>query len=158
MDSYKHTELDVRNACNEYLEFGNMRAAARHHCVPYSTLRGRLLGRLPTSISQYNRQRLSRVQEEHLAQWILLQAALGVAPTHRQIRQIAQGICEANSDDEKVGKRWCKRFFRRHPVLKTIKDKGVDSIRISNATEAVIRPWFDHLRIPAITRIPPYNR
>ena len=158
MEFERHTEYNVREACSEYLDTGNMRAAARNHGVPYTTLRGRLSGKLPKSTAQVNRQRLSIVQEERLTQWILLQSALGCPPTHRQIRQMAQGVCVARGDFDTIGRRWCTRFFRRNPVLKTIRKKGTDSIRISNATEEVIRPWFEHLSIPAITRIQPYHR
>ena len=72
MEFERHTEFDVRKACNEYLNTGKLRASARHYGIPYATLRRRLLGRLPKVRAYSDRQRLSLVQEEHLSKWILL--------------------------------------------------------------------------------------
>jgi len=158
MVSYKYTESDLRNAAAEVLGGAPVRTAARLHGVPPSTLRDRLNGRLPKAVAQTSRARLSLVQEQRLTGWILLQAALGCPPTHHQVRVMAQGICVARGDFDSIGKRWTERFIRRNPVLKTVKNKGVDSIRVSNATEEVIRPWFDRLRLPGVTAIAPANR
>ena len=51
----------------KYLNTGKLRASAQHYSVPYATLRGRLLGRLPKATAHSDHQRLSLVQEEHLS-------------------------------------------------------------------------------------------
>ena len=98
------------------------------------------------------------LQEDELADWILFQASLGSAPTHAQIKDLAQRIAIERGDDFKIGKRWTRHFLNRHPVLKTQKPRRVDSARLKCATEEVIRPWFNYLRIPAVYKIPPQFR
>lgn len=43
-------------------------------------------------------QRLSISQEKHLCDWVLAQAALGLLPTHLQLKEFASCILIAGSD------------------------------------------------------------
>ncbi|KAL2116265.1 hypothetical protein VTJ04DRAFT_8432 [Mycothermus thermophilus] len=87
-------------------------------------------------------QALSPVQEARLAEWVLLQQALGHPPSHGQIRHFADRILAlTNPDHPKVGKQIPEnRFGPREWGYK------------------VIRPWFNYLAIPAIRAILPENR
>jgi 4-hydroxybenzoate polyprenyltransferase len=152
------SEFDMRTACLEVRKVGGIRKAAKKYQIPYTTLYGRLNGTLPHTVAHQDFQRLSIDQEDLLADWVLFQSSLGDAPTHQQIRDLAQRIASERGDGEKIGKRWVRHFIARHPVLKTQKPRRIDAARIKCATAEVIRPWFNYLRIPAVQAIPPEFR
>jgi hypothetical protein len=56
------------------------------------TIRHRLQGRGLRKAAHTHRQCVSVAQEVHLASWILAQLALGLAPTHHQLREFIQCI------------------------------------------------------------------
>ena len=99
------TETDMREACKKVHDGGGVRAAADEFKIPYSTLRSRLRGQLPHAVAHQDQQCLSMVQEDELADWVLFQASLGAAPTHSQIRELAQRISIERGDGTKIGKR-----------------------------------------------------
>ena len=49
-----------------------------------------------TAFSDY--QRLSPTQENHLAKWVRIQAALGLPPTHQQLKDFAERILQVYED------------------------------------------------------------
>jgi len=148
----------MRVACDEVRKRGRLKRVATKYHIPPSTLRGRLKGRLPHVVAHQDTQRLSMVQEDDLATWVLFQASIGEPPTHTQIKDLAQRICYERGDNDQVGKRWVRSFLARHPVLKTQRPRRIDAARLKCATEEVIRPWFDYLRIPVVKAIPPQFR
>jgi 4-hydroxybenzoate polyprenyltransferase len=154
----QYTEDDMRNACAEYAKTNKLRATARNWAIPPSTLRIRLNGALPRSVAHQDYQRLSVAQEKHLADWIRVQQAVGVPPTHAQIREMASRVCMERGDDQPLGIKWMEGFLKRHPFLKTQRAKVVDVDRINCATEATIRPWFNLFHIPEVKAILPENR
>jgi len=154
----RYTEEDLRKACGEAINTRRLRVAAATWNIPPSTLYGRLHGSLPRSVAHQDEQRLSQPQEAKLADWVRLQQALGLPPTHAQIRELARRILVQRGDTKPLGERWCRAFIARNPVLKTQRAKPIDLKRVHAATEATIRPWFDHFRIPSILKIKPENR
>ena len=127
--------------------------------IPWSTLRLRLNGALPRDQAFSGLQRLSKVQENlHLTQWVLAQAALGLTPTHAQLKEFAGRILQAKGDHQPIGKQWIEAFLRRNLVLKVQRAKSIDSKRVNGATTDVIREWFKRLQIPVIQRIKMANR
>jgi hypothetical protein len=134
------SELDIRAACLEVQRTGGIRNAAKKYQIPYATLHGRLNGTLPHKVAHQDSQRLSIDQEALLADWVLFQSSLGDAPTHQQIRDLAQRIAFERSDNEKIGKRWVRHFIARHPILKTQRPRRIDAARIKCTTEEIIRP------------------
>jgi len=154
----QYTEHDMRNACEEYARTGQLRATARNWAIPPSTLRIRLNGALPRSVAFQDYQRLSVVQETHLADWIRVQQTLGVPPTHAQIREMASRVCKERGDDRRLSIKWMEGFLKRHPFLRTQRARVVDANRINSATEAIIRPWFSLFQIPEVKAILPENR
>ena len=95
----KYTENQVKQAIAQAISTGNTKAAAKYWDVPYSTLRNRLKGIVPKYKAQSHRQRLSPLQEEHLASWIISQRDLGFDPTPGQLREFAQRIVAVSGDD-----------------------------------------------------------
>lgn len=107
----KYTEYQLQCAIDEALTTGNAAKAAKEWQVPRTTLRHRLEGRESRKAAHNHRQRLSKVQEEHLANWVLAQLALGLAPTHNQLREFAQRIVNNQGDLQPIGKNWIKGFL-----------------------------------------------
>ena len=93
------------------------------------------------------------VQEQRLTDWVLVQEALGLNPTHTQIRVFAGRILAAKGDIIPLGKRWMAGFMRRNPVLKTKKQFQIDSACVNGAISDIIKAWFQKLEIPAIKAI-----
>jgi hypothetical protein len=69
-----------------------MRSISREFGIPITTLYDRIQGTQLRSIAAEPLQTLSRVQEDHLIQWVLTQIALGVLPTYVQIREFASRV------------------------------------------------------------------
>ena len=106
-----YTEEDVQRALN-YIENGHsIRKTALEFGVPRSTLQDRTNGRISRQEAHMPQQRLSTVQEERLTQWVLTQEALGLGPTHGQIKAFAGRILQACGDAAPLGKRWMASFF-----------------------------------------------
>ena len=151
-------KADMRAACADVANGVSVRKAAFDNEVPYSTLRGRLRGQLPHAVAHQDQQRLSMALEDDLADWVLFQASIGAAPTHSQIKGLAQRIFIKRGEGSKIGKRWIRHFLNRHPVLKTQRPRRVGTARLKCATEDIIRPWFNYLGIPSVHTIPPQYR
>ena len=114
----QYSEEDVNSAL-EAIEMGrSVRKAALDWGIPRATLRYRINGTQPRSTAFSRLQRLSHVQENHLTQWILTQAAVGLPPTHSQVRSFVCRILATKGDLSPLGKRWLKGFLRRNPVIK----------------------------------------
>ena len=73
----------------------SIRDLCKPYRIPRSTFRDRLIGGSTHTKASIPQQILSRVQEQRLANWVLTQLALGVPPTHTQLREFAGRILEA---------------------------------------------------------------
>lgn len=129
----KYTEYELKRALDQAITTGNVRKAAKDWVVPRSTIQDRLSGRNTRKRAHWHRQRLSPSQEKHLADWVLAQVALGVAPTHSQLRDFAQRIVNLHGDTEPIGKNWIRGFLERNPTVKTVKGKSIDYQRLEGA-------------------------
>lgn len=110
----------------------SIRAASIEFNIPYTTLYRRLYGAESHQESHEHIQLLSRVQEEHLAKWILAQHALGASPTHAQIKTRALHIHQEQQPHEKpprIGRHWIHRFFSRNPTVKPKRSRRMGSKR-----------------------------
>ncbi|KAM4055463.1 DDE superfamily endonuclease [Hirsutella rhossiliensis] len=72
--------------------------------------------------------------EKQLTEWILIQDALGLPPTHSQIRQFAQRMLAVKGDHTPLGKHWMQAFLRRNPAVRTQKCHHRDSARVNGAS------------------------
>ena len=68
-----------------------------------TTLHRRLHGALPRSVAHQDEQRLSIIQEDHLANWIRIQQATGCPLTHAQIQGLAGRIADQRGDSKPLG-------------------------------------------------------
>lgn len=154
----QYSEEDVDSAVAAVTMGQSVRKASIDWGVPRATLQHRIAGTQPRSTAFSHMQRLSKVQEDHLTQWILAQAALGLPPTHAQVRSFVSRILATKGDLSPVGKRWVQAFLSRNPVIKTQRSKSIDSKRVNGATTDIIRQWFRHFEIPDVKVVKPENR
>ena len=90
MPSY--TENALAAAINAVNTGTPLRRAARDYDIPEATLQHRRTGRQSRIDAHTSEQKLSPIQENRLAEWIRIQDALGLGPTHAQIRTFANRI------------------------------------------------------------------
>ncbi|KZL64103.1 transposase, partial [Colletotrichum tofieldiae] len=153
-----YTEYEVNQALEAVANGQSLRKASIEWGVPRSTLRSRIKGCQPRPLAFADLQRLSIGQEAKLAEWIRIQHALGVAPTHLQVKLFAERILQAMGDTEPIGRGWISAFLKRNPSVKVQRSRPIDSRRINGASTEVIRDWFNLLAIPEIKGIKPANR
>jgi hypothetical protein len=157
----KYTEIDIQNAKKDVAAGYSIRRAAQANGVPFSTLHGRLRGALPSIEAQEDVMKLSLSVERRLADWIRIQAALGLPPSHATVREFALRILQRGFDPNNpptLGKRWVTHFLHRHPSIATKQGKIIDSVRVSGASEDRIALFFERLRVPEVTCILGRNR
>lgn len=136
----------------------SQRLAAKRHGIATSTLRHRLNGGQSPRKAKEGMQRLSKEQEEHLVEWILLQESLGLAVTHQQMRELAERIAKAGGDNKPLGKRWVEHFIKRNPEVRTKRGKPMDSKRVNGVTINILNDFFQFFLLPLIQSIPPEHR
>jgi hypothetical protein len=112
-----YSDFELSQAIEAVANGASVRAASREWGIPRTTLQDRLLGTQSHSESALPQQRLSKTQENSLAQWILIQVDLGLPPTHAQVREFAGRILAANGDPQPLGKNWLAAFLRRNPAI-----------------------------------------
>ncbi|KAK8007228.1 hypothetical protein PG989_001218 [Apiospora arundinis] len=139
-----YTEDDIPAAIKDVAGGKSIHKAALYWGIPRSTLISRLHGRQSRRESKSTYQKLSPVQEKHLADWILAQEALGVAPTHTQIKELAQRVLALHGNPMPLGKNWIESFLRRQPALRTKRQRRIDSQRINGASTEAIKPENRH--------------
>ena len=153
-----YTEDDIQQALQSVANGQSLRKAALEWGVPRSTLQHRLQGTQPWESAFAQRQRLSPSQESHLVEWVRIQAALGLPPTHQQVRDFADRILRLRGDPQGIGKNWFQAFLKRNPSIKVYRARPIDSQRINGASTDIIRDWFHRLALPEIRAIHPANR
>jgi hypothetical protein len=120
----QYTEDDLVQALIDVANGKSKQLAAKEWGVPHSTNRDRIKGSESHSSAGESQQRLSRAQEDHLANWVLTQEALGVPLTHAQIKEFAQRLLVLKGDHKSLGKRWIQAFLRRNPIATDSAAKG----------------------------------
>lgn len=158
MKEKQYTEEDVEQAVAAVQAKASIRKAARAYGVPKSTLYRRLQGDLPIRQSQEPYQRLGPAQEKGLADWIRIQASLGLSPTHAEVRFFAEEILRREGTQQALGKRWVSRFLQRYPEIRVGRGRRIESARVKGATTAIIRQWWEYLQIPEVAGIKPEIR
>ncbi|KAL8330663.1 hypothetical protein RB593_001588 [Gaeumannomyces tritici] len=154
----QYTETEIACALEGVRAGASVKSASKTWGIPRSTLRRRIGGGLPSCRAQAHRQRVDPSQELFLADWVLVQIALGYPPTHGELRYIASRTLEQGGDPQALGKRWVARFLARYPILKTQRARRIENARVNGASTEVIRAWWPRLEVPAVKAIKPENR
>ncbi|KAM9874692.1 hypothetical protein VDGL01_11249 [Verticillium dahliae] len=102
MPSY--TEDEVNQALDAVTNRQSIRKAAIHSGIPIPTLHRRVQGAQSRASAFTSQQKLSPTQEKHLVEWIRIQAALGLPPTHSQVREFAERILHPQGGPQTLGK------------------------------------------------------
>ncbi|KAL8383628.1 hypothetical protein RB595_010701 [Gaeumannomyces hyphopodioides] len=157
MPEKQYTEQEIERAVAAVQAKVPIRKAARTYGIPTSTLRDRLKGALPIRQSQKPFQRLGPAQEKGLADWIRIQASLGLPPTHAEVRFFAEEILRREGTQQALGKRWIRRFLQRYPEIRVGRGRRIESARAKGVTTAIIRQWWEYLQIPEVAGIKPEN-
>ncbi|KAJ6436136.1 reverse transcriptase [Purpureocillium lavendulum] len=123
----RYTEADIHRALEAVASGGSVKKASRDWGVPRATLYNRMNGHECRKDAFSSLQRLSQTQEKQLTKWILVQDALGLPPTHSQIRQFAQRMLAVKGDNIPLGKHWMQAFLRHNPAIRT--QKSITEIR-----------------------------
>ena len=153
-----YTEEDVQNALFDIKNGLSQRKAASKYGIPRSTLFGRIQGGGPRKDANDDMQKLSKDQEDYLANWVVVQAKLGLPPTHLQIRQAAQRIINASGSTEKLGKNWVNEFARRNPSIKAHNGKTIDKERVEALSPEKFLEFFEILQQSPVREVRPANR
>ncbi|KAK6225250.1 transposase [Colletotrichum tabaci] len=154
----QYTEDEVNQALEAISNGQSIRKAAQQYGVPRTTLQHRLQGTQTRASAFSDLQRLTVSQEAKLAEWVRIQHALGLPPTHQQVKLFAERILHAMGDTQPIGRGWMQAFIRRNPSVKVQRSRPIDSRRVNGASTEVIRDWFKHLAMPEIISIKPANR
>ena len=114
-------------------KFKSIRKVSRATGVARSTVQDRHAGRQPRGQEDVKHARLTRYQEEILAKYIQ-NTQLQYAPVNRQqLHVVAEMLAQLNEPNTRLGKNWLSRYLDRHPDLKTARNRGLDSKRITAA-------------------------
>jgi hypothetical protein len=71
---------------------------------------------------------------------------LQYAPVNReQLHVVAEMLAQLNEPNARLGKNWLSRFLNRHSDLKTSRNRGLDSKRITAAIPSQIEGWFAYV-------------
>src|SRR3984885_14121586 len=126
-------------------QFKSIRQVSRAIDVARSTIQDRRAGRQPRRQEEFKHARLTRYQEEVLAKYIQ-NTQLQYAPVNReQLHVVTEMLALLNEPNARLGKNWLSRFLDRHPDLKTARNHGLDSKRITAAIPSQIEDWFAHV-------------
>ena len=131
-------------------KYTSIRAAAKANKVPEATLRSRLSGRKSRSISHQQQQHLSDVEEGVLCSWITQLTCTGFSPTPALVTEMAVEIQQGRkqflnqpSPGDLIGRNWTLRFQKRHPHVKGMFSRALDSARFKNLDATLLNAYFD---------------
>ncbi|KAF4474230.1 hypothetical protein CGGC5_v017057 [Colletotrichum fructicola Nara gc5] len=131
----QYTEDDINQALEAIARGTSVKKAAFEWGIPRSTLKNRMKGHQARDIAFSDLQRLSASQESHLAEWVRIQAALGLPPlinNSRTLLNASYRSMETPSLSERTG----RSLLLRETHLQ----------------------WFKHLAVPEIMAIKASNR
>jgi hypothetical protein len=129
---------DFENGVYPYLS-----TAAVEYSVPRTTLITRMNGATDTHTAHEHQQRLTSLQEESLAEWILEEEARGYPPTHVRAQEMASCVLRSNGDSRPLGKRWIRSFIQRNPRIASVVGKKIEPSRIESTTPEQLQGFFD---------------
>jgi hypothetical protein len=137
--------------------FKSIKAAAKAHDVPESTLRDRVKGAKLRAEANEEKQLLWGGEEKALVQWILDTSKNGYPPRKGHVRQMAETIRQRRVakineasmilvEYPPIGEEWVDRFIQRHPSLKIEFARRIDASRMRETTADVILRWLNRFR------------
>jgi len=132
-------------------QYSSIRKCATGLSVPYQTLQHRLPRRLSRSTSHEAMQILSKPEERTLVRWISQPTKTGFPASPALVLQMAEEIQHSRfqlsrtppSYAKPIGKNWLDRFRNRHPEIKGIWARQIESSRHKAMSVEATRTWFE---------------
>ncbi len=124
-------------------DFKSLRAAGRAYGVPETTLRDRLKGSTNRVIAHQHQQKLTPLQEDFLADWILEEAARGQPPSHARARDMANRVVRMNGGTELLGVKWIQNFLKRNLRVASVVGRKIEAARADAASAEQVRAWME---------------
>lgn len=129
----------------------SIRGCARVFNVPYTTLQHRMSGRTSRALAHEYRQILSNAEEDALVRCITRLKRTGFPASPALILQIAEEIRRSRIHLSKItppfqqpiGKSWLDRFRVRHPEIRSIWTRQIESARYKAVSYEVVETWFN---------------
>jgi len=119
----------------------SIRRAAKSYQVPRTRLRRRLKGIPSISNISPKSRKLSDLEEQTIAEYILDLDSRGFPPRLLSVEEMANQLL-AKREEQPVGKRWAFNFVKRHPQLQMRSFRKYDYKRAKCEDPALIRQWF----------------
>ena len=138
-------EVAIQSAIRDFNAgiYTSQRAAAKAYGIPPPTLSSRIRGATDSRTSHQHQQRLTPLQEEFLADWILEEDARACPPSHARAREMANRILRMNGDKNPVGKLWLSHFIKRNPRIASVVGRKLEAQRAEAATPEQIRAFLE---------------
>ena len=133
----------------------SVRQAAKTFRLSRYFIHGRIQGKPLRRDAQKRLQSLSPDQEQFLVDWMLLQARLGWETPHNRVHLFAQCLFAASGGQNRLGKDWHTRFFKRWPVTKSLKPPTATPPGVIGSCWTNTSEFFDRLDHPLLASIPP---
>src|ERR1700710_277816 len=125
-----------------------------------ATICRRVGGGLSRSQARQEQQKLSGAQENTLLKWIKELTISGYSLDHRLLKEIAEelrtkrtyNLSDMSPPSQEppprfqLGQDWVPRFIQRHPYLKVVIGRRIESVRMDGATKEILGEWFDVYR------------
>ena len=122
--------------------YSSKKAAAAAYNIPRSIFIDRINDRTNARASHANQQRLTPLQEEFLADWILEEDARGYPPSHARAREMAIRVLRMNGDTNPLGHKWTAKFVARNPRVASVVGRPIEACRIRCTDQASIQRFF----------------
>ncbi|OBS27844.1 hypothetical protein FPOA_01786 [Fusarium poae] len=155
-DKRRYTDQQLSLAIHEVRFLGfSTRGAARRNNIPKATLMARLRGGKSSREGHEASLRIAAADEKLIVSWYVLQDALGLAPTRRQIAELVTKVLQDHGDDRPLSQGWMGRFLDRHEPIKRI-----EAMRRAKAGSTAITPeasqmLYQIINDPAFVKIMP---
>ncbi|KAH7113169.1 hypothetical protein B0J13DRAFT_631285 [Dactylonectria estremocensis] len=110
-------EVHMQEILEKVEDGGAIRTLAKQYDRSRSTIRGRRDGATDAHSAQIKAQKLSPLQEQLLADYLLEEEALGRALSLAEIRDVAHEIIDPGGDDNTIGRHWTVTYIAHCDVL-----------------------------------------
>ena len=127
--------------------FKDLKAAALHHGIAYTTLYNRAHGRQSRSDAFKSLQALPSDAEEVLVQHICKRTDFGFPITPGELKNLAEQILHqhTSNNDATLGVNWVASFKQYHPELRSYYSHVMDVQRVLASDPKIVEAYFDLL-------------
>ena len=110
-----------------------------------------MLGKKSCAEAREAQQKLTKVEEKVLAEWITRLTATGHPARHEFIREMAEEIRRKRTKEIdtlqliSLGSSWVQQFLKRQPHLQTVISRSIEASRVKEVTKEVVISFFNTL-------------